>query len=33
MRDVDGDARWLIRAHHWLVLAFLLSCAGTCLMI
>ncbi|SEJ33293.1 hypothetical protein SAMN05428950_1011872 [Sphingomonas sp. OV641] len=32
MRDVDGDSQWLVRAHHWLVLGFLLGGASACML-
>ncbi len=31
MRNLDQDAEWLVRTHHWLVLAFVLCGAGACL--
>jgi hypothetical protein len=33
MRMIDGDSEWLVRAHHWLVFAFVLCGTGACLAV
>jgi hypothetical protein len=33
MRIIEGDSDWLVRSHHWLVLAFVLFGSGTLMML
>jgi hypothetical protein len=33
MRGIEDDSEWLVRLHHWMVLAFVLCGMGACLMV
>jgi hypothetical protein len=30
MHRAEGDSEWLVRSHHWLVVAFVMASLGAC---